>query len=422
MLKTVLQNFLFISISCLMLSGCAADTNRQDTSSSETIEQENPSGKEDIKLSIWAGAEDENYITAVTQNFIKEHESEANITIEYSPMVEGECRSNLLGNVLKGADVYTTTDGDLQSIAAGGAASPVANPDEISSRNTKASVESVTIYSTIYGYPITADNGYFLYYNKNYLTSNDVKTLDKILEVAAKNKKKFAMDWTSGWYTYAFFGQTGMRVGLSKDGMTNLCNWNNTKGDIKGVDVASAMLKIGKNPGFENTADWIKGIQRGSVIACVSGIWDESAIKKALGDNYAAAKLPTYTVAGKQVQMASFFGYKALGVNPYSKHLEWAHKLADYISNEKNQELRFEIRGQCPSNINAAQSDEIKKSQAVSAVLEQSEYSELQRIGGNFWDPAQEFGTMMATGKTNGKSLQKILDETVKNIKASTLS
>ena len=84
-----------------------------------------------------------------------------------------------------------------------------------------------------------------------------------------------------------------------------------------------------------------------------------------LGNNYAATKLPTYTVAGQQVQMSCYFGYKMLGVNPYSKNLDWAHKLAAYISNEENQKLRFEIRGQGPSNINASKDDEIMQSQAV---------------------------------------------------------
>ena len=61
-----------------------------------------------------------------------------------------------------------------------------------------------------------------------------------------------------------------------------------------------------------------------------------------------------------------------LGVNPYSKNKEWAHKFARYISNEENQKLRFEMRGQGPSNINAGKSDEVKKSQAVQAILEQN--------------------------------------------------
>lgn len=422
MLKKVLQCFLIISVYTLLLSGCAGNADKQDTSSSGEIEQEEKTGKEDVTLSIWTSEEDKDYLDTVTTNFINEHQSEANITIEWTPVIDGDCRSKLLGNVLHGADIYTAPDGDIQSIAAGGAAAPVTNPDEIKSRNSEASVDSVTIDGTIYGYPITADNGYFLYYNKKYLNSSDVKSLDRILSVAASNRKKFAMDWTSGWYLYSFFGQTGMKVGLGKDGTTNLCDWNSTKDDIKGTDVASALLDIGQNPGFQNTKEWIKGIQNGRIIACVSGVWDENSIKSALGNNYAAAKLPTYTVAGKQVQMASFFGYKMLGVNPYSEHIEWAHKLADYISNEDNQKLRFEMRGQCPSNINAAQADEIGKSQAVSAVIEQSKYSELQRVGGNYWEPVSEFGAMMASGDTGSASLQEILDNMVKRIKASTLS
>lgn len=406
---------LFSVMMCgLVFTGCS-DKKTQDQ---KTSTQKTDSNKE-VTLSIWAGEEDKDFIATVTDNFIKEHASEANISIEWSPMVEGECRSNLLSDVLNGPDVYTTTDGDIQSIVAGGAADPVMNPDEIKANNLEASVNAMTVNDTIYGYPITADNGFFLYYNKKYFSDSDVKSLEKMLSIAAKNKKKFAMDWSSGWYLYAFYGQTGLKVGLNKDGVTNFCDWNSTKNDIKGIDVAKSLLKLAKSPGFENTDDWIKGIQKGDIIACVSGVWDESAIKKAWGDNYAASILPSYNCNGKSIQMSCYFGYKMLGVNPYSKNLEWAHKLADYISNEENQKLRFTMRGQGPSNIKAAESPEIQESQAVQAVLAQSEFSELQRLGGNFWDPTMQFGNAMAAGKS--QNLQEQLDKMVKGITASTI-
>ena len=301
MKQNLLKCLLAVSVFCLFLTGCNGNISKEDSSSEETSQNNGKNqGKEKVTLSIWAGEEDKEYITAVTQKFIKEYEKDADINIEWSPVVEGQCRTALLNDVLNGADVYTTTDGDIQTIVAGGAASPVINPEEIRTSNIKSAVDAVTIYGTIYGYPITADNGYFLYYNKKYLSSEDVKSLDKILEIAAKNKKKFAMDWTSGWYLYSFYGQTGLKVGLNKDGVTNFCTWNSIKNSIKGVDVANALLEIGRNPGFKNTTEWIKGIQDGSVIACVSGVWDESLIKDMLGNNYAATKLPTYTVAGKQ--------------------------------------------------------------------------------------------------------------------------
>lgn len=51
---------------------------------------------------------------------------------------------------------------------------------------------------------MTADNGYFMYYNKDYFTEEDVKSLDKMLSVAQAAGKKVAMEFNSGWYLYSF--------------------------------------------------------------------------------------------------------------------------------------------------------------------------------------------------------------------------
>ena len=74
--------------------------------------------------------------------------------------------------------------------------------------------------------------------------------------------------------------------------------------------MAKAMLSISASPGFYNVDDtgFLAGVQDGSVIAGVSGVWNAVAVKEAWGDDYGAAKLPTYTCAGKQIQMASFSG------------------------------------------------------------------------------------------------------------------
>ena len=116
--------------------------------------------------------------------------------------------------------------------------------------------------------------------------------------------------------------------------------------------------------------------------------------------------------------MTSFAGYKMLGVNAYSEHIEWAQKLAEWITNEKNQTLRFVRRGQGPSNKNASASSEVSKSPAIQAILQQSEFASLQRVGGNYWDPVQEFGQIMAERNPQGRDLQEIMDIMVKGITA----
>ena len=116
--------------------------------------------------------------------------------------------------------------------------------------------------------------------------------------------------------------------------------------------------------------------------------------------------------------MASCSGCKLIGVNAYSEHPEWAARLAQWISNESNQRLRFELRGQGPSNINAANSPEVQASPGIAALLAQSEFSQLQRVGGKFWDPVTEFAGSMATGNPSGASLQTQLDRMVEAITA----
>ena len=114
--------------------------------------------------------------------------------------------------------------------------------------------------------------------------------------------------------------------------------------------------------------------------------------------------------------MASFSGYKLIGVNAYSLHRDWAARLAEWITSEENQELRFEMRGQGPSNKKAAASEEVQSSPAIAALLEQSEYSCLQRIGGNFWEPVTDFTAEILAGNPSGKSLQELLDTMVTGI------
>lgn len=76
------------------------------------------------------------------------------------------------------------------------------------------------------------------------------------------------------------------------------------------------------------------------------------------------------------------------------------------------------MRGQGPSNISVASSQEVSDSPAIAALLEQSEFSGLQRIGGNFWDPVSAFTANILAGNPSGKGLQDQLDTMVEGIVA----
>lgn len=373
-----------------------------------------------VELVVWGAEEDEELMTRIIRSFQSNYQGEADFRISFEVQGESQCKDALIGGLEEGADVFTFADDQLNTLAAAGALEPIENAEEIRDRNLSSTVEAVTVNNQLYAYPLTADNGYFLYYNKRYITDEQAETLDGILEAAASNGKLFTMDWSSAWYVYSFFGNTGLQVGLNDDGITNYCTWNRTDGDIRGIDVARAMLRIAESPGFASCTDeeFLKGVKDGSVIAGVSGVWNSVAVKEVWGENTGAAKLPTYSCSGSQIQMASFSGCKLIGVNAYSEYPEWAARLAEWITDEENQRLRFEMRGQGPSNIAVADSAEIKQSPAITALLEQSEFSQLQRIGGKFWDPVSKFAENIAAGNPSGRDLQDQLDELAEGVSA----
>ncbi len=406
----------------LALTGCAGGGEK--ASPAGTADQEKGKSEGVVSLRIWAEQNNFSTLEKMIASFQKKYAGEAKFDIALEEMSDAKTRDNVLADVHGAADVFPVPDDQVTALAAAGALDPVKNQEGIEKANLKEANEAGTIDGKLYVYPMTADNGYFMYYNKKYFKDKDVKTLDSMLKVAERAHKKINMEWTSGWYMYSFFGNVGLDFGINEDGVTNHCNWNAKKGKIRGVDIARALLKISSSSGFQNSPDanFVADARAGKVIAGVSGVWNAMDIKTIWGNNYGAVKLPTYTVAGKQVQMASFTGYKSMGVNYYSKNKEWAHKLADWLTNEENQTLRFVERNQGPSNINAAASEEVKKVPAIQAVMEQSKYGSLQRVGNNYWTPFETFGKTMADGNPEKEDLQKIMDALVKGITASTVN
>lgn len=402
---------LFLNVLCaLSLTGCHTDR-RTDTADTE---------KQKVELVVWGAEEDTELMNQIIQSFKAKYQNEADFSITFEVQSESHCKDALLGGLEEGADVFTFADDQLHALAAVGALDPIGNVDEIKSDTLQNAIDAASVNDKLYAYPLTADNGYFLYYNKQYISEEQVKTLDGILQAAAANGKYFTMDWSSAWYVYSFFGNTGLKVGLNDDGITNFCTWNQSDGTIRGIDVAQAMLQIAGSPGFSNRTDeeFLNGVKDGSVAAGISGVWNSVEVAKAWGENAAATKLPTYTCSGSQIQMASFSGCKLIGVNAYSEYPKWSALLAEWITNEENQRLRFEMRGQGPSNTTVADSQEIQQSPAIAALIEQSEFSQLQRIGGKFWDPVSTFAGNMAAGNPSGIDLQEQLDEMVEGISA----
>lgn len=424
--KRKIAALLSVMVMTAMFGGCGSnqstDTISDDVEKVEEGEQaeEGQSQSGTVALKVWAEETQFDTVQKMIDSFKQNYAGQATFDITMEAMSDANTRNYLLGDVHNAADVFSFPDDQLNSMVAGGALDEVKN-ESVKSANLEAAVSAASLNGKLYAYPMTADNGYFLYYDKNYFSPEDVTTLDSILAICEENGKKFSMELDSGWYLYSFFGNTGLEMGLNEDGITNYCNWNAIDTSITGVDVAEALLNMKSSSAFLNQpdGDFVLSAQEGTAIAGISGTWNAMAIKQAWGDNYGACKLPTYTCKGQQIQMSSFKGYKMIGVNYYSNNKEWAHKLADWMTNETNQTLRFEEQNTGPSNINAAASDAVNQVPAISAVIEQAEYGVLQRVGNTYWDACTSFVNAILDENLNEEYLQELMDKLAKGIASS---
>ena len=398
-------------------SAAAADSGAAATDSTDSDATGEAASWGDVTLTMWGAEEDQTMLREMADAFIAENADKGNITINIGACSEADAKDNVLTDPTAAADVFAFADDQLNELVAAGALQEVTlNADDVKSRNLEGSVEAASLDGKLYAYPMTADNGYFLYYDSSVISAEDAQTVDGILAAAAAAGRTFDMTLNDGWYIYSFFAGAGLEATLADDGVNTVCNWN----EEPGADVAQAVMDIASNSAFVSApdADIVSGITNGTVCAAVSGTWNAKVAQETWGENYAATKLPTYTMNGEQVQMGSFAGYKLVGVNPHSANVGVAMMLADYITNEANQQKRFEDRQLGPSNINVNASEAVQAAPAIAALAAQSDFSDLQRVGANYWDPAASLGQILASGETQGKTTQQLVDDAVAGITA----
>lgn len=369
--------------------------------------------KAKVSLKLWGSQEDQAMLNSMVDSFKKSH-TEKEYTITLGVVSEADAKTKYLEDPAVAADVFSFANDQLYDLVnAGGLYEVTRNKDAIIAANLPGSIEASTAKDKLYGYPMTADNGYFMYYDKSVVSAEAAKTLDGVLAAADKAGKKAFFDVSNGWYIASFFLGAGGKLTV-KDGK-QLCDFNNETG----VKVGEAIKAFTANKAFLTGDDAVlTGGFGDSIVAGVSGTWNADAIKAKLGENFAATKLPTFTVGGEQVQIGSFAGYKLVGVNSQTKAPVDAMDLAEWLTNEQNQAIRFKERAMGPSNVKVASGEDIKANIPLAALAEQAKYATSQKdVLGGYWGPAEAFGTAMEA-KDYKKSIKEQLDAMVAQIQA----
>lgn len=368
-------------------------------------------------ITVWVAADELPTLNKMLDSF-KEANPDFGLEIKTGIGGSGDALTNVATDPTVAADVYCYANDQLVDLITLNALSPIpeATVNKLKEENYENSVMSGYHNGKYYGYPYAADNGYFLYYNKAVVSDKQAETLEGILNACTKAGKYFIYNMEEAWYVGAFFlgtaeGCVGGTYTTTYEGTTVAESYTNFNEMAAGQDTytiaqvgAQAMIDLVdyKADCFTSGDDaiisqYLNGNTKETMFgACISGTWNAALIQEKLGDNYAATKLPTFhsSLTGTDYQMGSLAGYKLFGVNPNTQHTAKAHQLAAYLTSEAMQDLRFTDLQTGPSNIKAAEKQEVKDNVAQAAIALQAKYATLQGcFTSKYWDPMKQLGS-----------------------------
>jgi len=317
-----------------------------------------------------------------------------NATIE--AVSEADAATQMITDVEAGGDIYCfAQDQFARLVQAGALAKLGAKASEtVKAANDAGTVAAATSGDTLYAYPLTSDNGYFMYYDKSVIPEEDVDSLEKLIADCEKAQKYFAFEQqSSAWYLASFFFATGCKSEWTTDDAGNFISVNDTFNSPEGLIAAKGLKKLVDSP-FHLSAGGADQFNSGAAIL-VSGTWDFEAVKGILGDNMGVTDLPSFEVDGKEYHLGSFNGCKLMGVKPSADAERGAalQKLAQYLTGEKAQMERFEALSWGPSNLADQASEAVQANPGLAALIKQAPFSVPQgQIHGSWWDIAKVIG------------------------------
>lgn len=404
---------------CLLALGTLAACGPKDDGDQVKPDEDKTYAGVNTKITVWATEQEEPVIKTIVDEYNSKQTAEENkFNYEFVAVSEADAGTTLSKDpTLDGAPaLFLCADDHIYNLVSKNIILEMKGTyaETIKSQNMSVAVAGATYDNKIYGYPVTSDNGYFLWYNKAELTNENVSSLENLLKTAKEKGKHVLMDVPNGWYANSFImspqanGTKSLTWKSVEGGKTQYTtDWDNATG-VKVSEYISNLLtpyytdgtlKIGGNDVI--TA----GFQDQSMIAAVSGTWMEKELTAAIGNDLSATKLPTYKIDNKEYQMASFTGSKVYCINKTRAVAEQkaAAALGDLLTSKESQLVRFEKRQTVPCNNEAIADSRYKDhvTLGAAALATQNQFAcvQSQTAQDRYWDIGKAIGQAYVDGK-----------------------
>ena len=413
---------LLVLVLALSMAACGAPKAPEAAAPAAPAEPAAPAateaaGPEAITLKVWAPQADQvdenSWLNVMLPKFEAAHPEYA-ITWDIGVCGEGDAAGIVKNDPAAAADIFLYANDQMGTLIEAGALAKLGGSylEQVKADVAQTYIDTVTYTDGgVYGFPM-APNTWFMWYNKDIFSEEDIKNLNTMLE---KGVVSFPMD--NSWYTGTFFfgvggtlyGPQGIDAAAGIDFSSDLC-----------VEAAKFMIDFAKNPNFVNDVDGtgVAGMKEGTIHAMFSGPWDRPALEESLGDKLGCAVLPTFTMNGTDYQMKSFAGSKAIGVNPNAKNPKAAMQLAAFLASPEGQLARYELSAITPAATACAENEAVKNN--IFVLTESAEMSTATiaqptiAAMGSYWDPVKNFGLNILNGSITPDNVAEMLDATMK--------
>ena len=414
-MKKVLALVLALTMCLGLLAGCQGAANgstpagnNQTNPQGTTAPQIDLSGTYDITMWVSELAGVSDLFQAQIDEFEKAYPGII-INAQIEGVTEADAGSKVVADVASAPDIYCFAQDQLaRLVQAAALASPGGDIAEmIKNQNDGGSVAAATVAGTLYAYPMTSDNGYYMYYDKSIISEEDAESLEAIIAACEANNLKFRYALENAWYTASFFFATGCHSTWFMDSEGNYTNVDDDFNSAAGMVAMKGMQKLAQSTCYDSNADIFT-----DAAVVITGIWNANAAAEHFGENLGATDLPSFTVDGQTYHLGSYTGNKLMGVKPQSDPYRAAvlALLAQFLTNEKCQMERYEQFQWGPSNKNAQASDAVQANLSLAALAKQNEHGQPQgQIHGAWWDIAKVLGAD-AKAAASDADLQAALD------------
>ncbi|HAX02337.1 MAG: hypothetical protein A2Y45_03490 [Tenericutes bacterium GWC2_34_14] len=368
--------------------------------------------KKDAPLTIWVGTESVEFYEGVIEDYLAAYETANGEAFPHEILVKGadtgSAAATFLEDTEAGPDIFTVAHDNLGKLIAGSSSiAPVTDADllaQIENDNPdsfKEVIKGVVGGQTYtFGVPYIAQS-LVLYYNKEFITTEQVQTWEGILAAAeAANKQALSLTGTDGFNnsflllaTNAETGQSSLKLYYGGDINNNFASGDDTVSVMKW---GQRFFTHENGPKRPTDSGWQIELKDEISLSVISGAWHYNAASAALGSKLGIVKLPTFTIteadaygsvtAGTVFQSGTFADTKMFVMKKGSKYQEFLQDIVKYLSSKDVQEASYEEVQNLPAYKNAAVEFESMtgntlEAQLASAQIEMFEHGIPQPFG-----------------------------------------